>query len=133
MNREKIDYTRLNPRAQENYNSAKLASLMADYGYACIRLSDDYNGADLIALREGEPAMHIQLKGRLTIKRSYIGKDLYIAFPIAGEFFVVPHDELTALCDEARYLSTKSWINDGSWHTGRPSKTMTAALQTFKL
>ena len=48
---------------------AKLAARMADYGYTCLRLSDDYNGADLIALREGEEAIHIQLKGRVTIKQ----------------------------------------------------------------
>lgn len=50
MNREKIDYTQLNARAQENFLYAKLSAQLADYGYTCLRLSDDYNGADLIAL-----------------------------------------------------------------------------------
>ena len=38
MNREKIDYTQLNARAQENFLYAKLSAQLADYGYTCLRL-----------------------------------------------------------------------------------------------
>jgi len=133
MNRSKIDYRKLNPRAQENFLYAKLASQLADYGYTSLRLSDDYNGADLIALREGEAALHIQLKGRITIKPEYMNKGLYIAFPIDGEFYVLPHDELVDICDERGYLKTRAWLDQGKWHVGNPPKAMIERLQDYKV
>jgi hypothetical protein len=47
---KKVLYKNLNSRHQENYNFTKVASTQADYGYNCLRLSDDYHGADFIAL-----------------------------------------------------------------------------------
>ncbi len=133
MNRTKIDYHKLNSRAQENYNADKLGALMADYGYHCMRLSDDYNGADMIALREGEEALHIQLKGRVMIKPEYMNKGLYIAFPINGEFYVLLHDTLVDICGERGYLNTRAWLEQGKWHVGTPPKDMILRLQEFKL
>lgn len=133
MNREKINYRDLNARAQENHLSAKLASALADYGYNCLRLSDDYNGADMIALREGEPAMHIQLKGRVTIKPEYQGKGLFMAFPINNEWYVMPHDELVGVCRARGYCETRAWKEQGKWHVGTPPKEMIQTLQPFKL
>ena len=40
----------------------KLCAVLADCGYFTIRRTDDYKGADLIAQREGEEPMMIQLK-----------------------------------------------------------------------
>lgn len=133
MNREKVNYTQLNPRAQENFLYAKLAARMADYGYTCLRLSDDYNGADLIALREGEDAMQIQLKGRVTIKPEYMNKELYMAFPINSDFYVLLHDDLVRICGDRGYLKTRAWLEQGKWHVGKPPKAMIETLQPFKL
>ena len=133
MNRQRIDYTQLNSRAQENYNADKLGALMADYGYHCMRLSDDFNGADMIALREGEETLHIQLKGRVMIKPEYMNKGLYIAFPIKGDFYVLLHDTLVEICGERGYLETRAWLEQGKWHVGNPPKAMIEMLQPFKL
>ena len=133
MNREKVSYSDLNARAQENYLYAMLAAQLAPYGYTCLRLSDDYNGADLIALREGEEAMHIQLKGRVTIKSEYQSKGLYMAFPINGEFYVLLHDDLVDICGNRGYLETRAWREQGKWHVGNPPKAMIETLKPFKL
>lgn len=133
MNRQKIEYSQLNARAKENFNAAKLASLMADYGYTCLRLSDDYNGADLIALRDGEDAMHIQLKSRLTVSKKYGGKGLYMAFPVADGWHVLPHDKLVQIASEHGYLGSKSWIEDGAYSTGKPSASLRHLLREYKL
>ena len=72
MNRTHIDYSHdLNGRQKENHNAAKLSAVLADYGYFIMWLNDDYNGADLIALREGEESMMIQLKSAPTISQKY--------------------------------------------------------------
>lgn len=94
MNLTKIDYAALNDRQKENYNFQKIAAILADYGFNCIRLSDDYMGADFLALHiDGTTVLKVQLKGRLNLEDKYVGKDLFVAFPDKGRWFLVPHDE----------------------------------------
>ena len=65
-----VRYEDLTSRQQENYNFQKLASRLADYGYNCLRLSDDWQGADFIACHiDGNSFIKVQLKGRLSIDR----------------------------------------------------------------
>ena len=66
MNRTHIKYADLNSRQKENYNAAKLGSVLANFGYFTMWLYDDYNGADLIALREAGEPMMIQLTKKST-------------------------------------------------------------------
>ena len=49
MKLTKINYDDLNPRQQEAYNFQKAASVLADYGFNCIKLADDWQGADFLA------------------------------------------------------------------------------------
>ena len=44
-----INYAELNSRQKEAYNFQKLAAALADYGFNCIKLSDDWQGADFLA------------------------------------------------------------------------------------
>lgn len=81
----KIEYRSLNSRQQENYNFQKVAALLADYGFNCLRLSDDWQGADFIACHiDGQTFLKVQLKGRLTIDKKYVGKGIHIAFLHGG-------------------------------------------------
>ena len=82
MNRTRVRYSDLNARQQENYNSAKLSAILADYGYFTMWLNDDYNGADMIALREGQEALLIKLKSRPFIGKKYRNKGLLIGLPV---------------------------------------------------
>jgi hypothetical protein len=94
MEMRKIEYAALNDRQKENYNFQKCAAILAGYGFNCIRLSDDYKGADFIALHiDGTTELRVQLKGRLNLEDKYAGKNLFIAFPDNGRWFLVPHDE----------------------------------------
>lgn len=54
MNLKKIIYTELNSKQKENYNFHKVASALADYGYNSMRLNDDWQGADFIAVKGDE-------------------------------------------------------------------------------
>ena len=64
---------------KENYNYHKVASSLADYGYDSMRLNNDWEGADFIAVK-GDDMLKIQLKGRLTVDKKYLNKDLHISF-----------------------------------------------------
>ena len=36
--------------------------------------------------------LKVQLKGRLTVEERYVGKNIYIAFPYCGRWYLYPHD-----------------------------------------
>ncbi|MDG1322607.1 MAG: hypothetical protein P8P31_02955, partial [Porticoccaceae bacterium] len=71
MKLKRIVYSELNAKQKENYNYHKVSALLADYGFSGILLSDDYNGADFIALHSDGSHMMVQLKGRWTIDKKY--------------------------------------------------------------
>ena len=73
MNFKKIIYSKLNSRQKENYNYQKVSSVLADYGFQTIKLSDDWKGADFLAQHtDGKTSLKIQLKSRLTLDKKYL-------------------------------------------------------------
>ena len=44
MGLQRINYSELNARQKEIYNFQKLAAILADYGFNCIKMSDDWQG-----------------------------------------------------------------------------------------
>jgi hypothetical protein len=68
MKLAKIQYSTLNSRQKEIFNFQKVAGLLADYGFHCIQLSDDWHGADFLAYhKDGVETLRVQLKSRLSI------------------------------------------------------------------
>jgi hypothetical protein len=122
IKRERVDYNKLNARQQENYNCVKLASVLVDYKFTVIRLSDDWKGADLIAVhKDGETDLKIQLKSRLTFQKKYQGKGLWIAFcervPGAGfdTWFLYDHDTFLREWALKEIEHTESWQKHGGY------------------
>ena len=124
----RINYKKLNPRQQENYNYQKLSAALADYGFVTLRLSSDWRGADLIAQHTDDVTfLKIQLKGRLTFCEYYIGKDLHIAFPLDDDWYVYPHDELLEKVHKINGLKdTLSWTEKGVYST--PSRSLSKRI-----
>lgn len=117
---KRINYPELKSRQQENYNFQKIAALLADYGYNCLRLSDDWLGADFIASHiDGNQFLKVQLKSRLEVNRKYSGKNIYIAFPHKEDWYVFPHDEVMDILLANGFLTgTKSWDVGGAYSWG---------------
>ena len=42
---DKVNYHSLNAKQKENFNFQKVSTAFADYGFNCIQLTDDWNGA----------------------------------------------------------------------------------------
>ena len=62
MDLKHIDPKKLLPRQKENYNFQKMAGLLADYGFNCIRLTDDWKGADFLAVHiNGKTLLRVPL------------------------------------------------------------------------
>lgn len=71
MKLKKIKYSDLNARQKEIYNFQKVAAILADYGFNCIKLADDWQGADFLAYhKDGKETLRIQLKA---LRKNMIG------------------------------------------------------------
>ena len=106
----------LNAKQKEIYNFQKIAAVLADYGFNCIKLQDDWQGADFLAYhKDGSQTLKVQLKSRVTIDVKYRGKDLHIAFPFGeGVWYLVPHDKLVEHIGK-----NTNWLNTASWERGQ--------------
>jgi len=79
MKLKKIIYSELNSRQKEIFNFQKVAAHLADYGFNCIKLADDWQGADFLAYHiNGSNTLKVQLKSRISIAKKYQEKSLYI-------------------------------------------------------
>uniref|UniRef100_A0A372ISP5 PD(D/E)XK endonuclease domain-containing protein n=1 Tax=Paracidobacterium acidisoli TaxID=2303751 RepID=A0A372ISP5_9BACT len=101
----------MNARQKELFNFQKIAATLADYGFNCIKLADDWQGADFLAYHvNGTSTLKVQLKSRLTIDRRYSGKDIWMAFPHGGHWYLVKHD-----CLIEKVLANTDWLSSSSW------------------
>jgi hypothetical protein len=135
LNLTRIKYKHLNARQKENYNYQKLAAILADYGFVTMRLSSDWKGADLIAQHiDGETFLKVQLKGRLTFCKKYIGKGLHIAFPYGGGWYIYPHDEfLERVHKLTRFKNTLAWTESGTYSFALLTKPLLQILDPYQI
>ena len=127
----KINYRELNGRQKEAFNFQKAAGKLADYGFNCLKLSDDWQGADFLAYhKDGKQTLRVQLKSRLHISEKYSGKDIYMCFPLHENWYLVKHDRLEKLVGRhTTYLTSKSWKKDGGYSTCNPNSRLLEALK----
>ena len=114
---KKVNYKDLNSRQKENYNFHKVSSKLADYGFNSMRLNDDWEGADFISINNDE-MIKVQLKGRFTIDKKYIGKDIFISFLEDEKVKIYKHDDALAVIPENVKIS-KSWSEVGNYSWGK--------------
>ena len=136
MNFKKIIYSKLNSRQQESYNYQKVSSRLADYGFQTIKLSDDWKGADFLAQHtDGKTLLKIQLKGRFSINKKYLDKDIYICYMFRDNLYLYPHDEAVEyILNNSTVANTSSWKNKGYYDWNNPPpKQYQNFLRKFKL
>ena len=131
----RIDPATLNARQKENYNFIKVSAALADYGFMTMRLSSDWQGADFIAQHiDGETFLKVQLKSRLAFAEKYPRKNIYVAFPNEGDWYIYPHDTLLErVLAETGMGKTKSWSGDGSYTFPDISVQLRTLLQPYML
>ena len=132
----RVRYADLNARQKENYNFQKVSAVLADFGFTTLRLTDDWQGADFIAQHiDGETFLKVQLKGRLTFGTKYVGKDLYVAFPHAGSWYLYPHDDVlqTVMRETDTIRGTTSWDERGGYSFGGLSRHMAALMEPYRI
>jgi hypothetical protein len=132
---QRVSYSKLSAKQQEIYNFQKVASVLAEYGFNCIKLADDWRGADFLAYhKDGDATLKVQLKGRLTVDKKYLAKDLHIAFPLSDGWCFIEHDLLVEKVREStNWLNTNSWIENHAYSSANPSKKLSTLLEEFVL
>jgi hypothetical protein len=79
-------------------------------------------GVDFILYRESDNELRkVQLKSRWTIDRKYINRDIWVAFPIAGDWYLIPHDTMVADGKADGVTLTASWLEKGAYSRPRLS------------
>ena len=133
MQLQRIKYSDLNARQKEVYNFQKVAALLADYGFNCLKPSEDWQGADFLAYhKDGRKTLRVQLKSRLHIAKKYSGRDLHMCFPVHKTWYLVPHDDLVrALGRRTTFLQSESWLGGGAYSSVKPNQKMLEWLKRF--
>lgn len=133
---QRVAYSVLNSRQQENYNFHKISARLAEYGFNCLRLTDDWQGADFIACHiDGETFLKVQLKGRLVIDRKYQGKDIHVAFILDNDVYLYPHDQLVSHMQANELIGANSvtWHEKGFRSWPRPPAWAIKFLEEFRI
>ena len=130
----KTPYAELNARQKENFNFQKVSAVLAEYGFVTFRLSDDWQGADFIALHISGQVLRVQLKSRLTFSRKYHGKNLHVAFASGETWYLYDHDELLAKVLESTSIgTTRSWLDHGLYSFPGLSKELANLLEDYRI
>ena len=134
-NFKKIKYSSLKPKQQESYNYQKISSVLAEYGFNTIKLSDDWEGADFIAQHiNKKDFIKVQLKGRILVSKKYQNKGLWIALRTSNKVYFYPHDEfLEFVLLNSNIANTSSWKVKGEYHWPRTPQRFYKFLNEYLL
>ena len=133
MELRRVEFKKLSPKQKEIYNFQKSAAVLAEYGFNCIKLADDWQGADFLAYhKDADTTLKVQLKSRLGIDKKYEGKEIWMNFPIKGVWHLVPHDTLLEFVPDA-WKKSESWLKGGKYTTANPSRELREKLRPYAL
>ena len=121
--------SKLSSAAIETINRNALVTVALKCGFnAYLPVCDE--GIDLILHNEGTGDTRlVQLKGRWTIDKKYVDRNIWIAFPYEGDWYVVPHDILVS--QGVRHTESISW-QKGTYSKASPSKQDLEGLITYR-
>ena len=111
----------------------ELSSALLKIGYnVFIPVFDE--GVDLIAHRERDGDIKIiQQKSRWTIDRKYRDRNIWIAFPNDGAWYLIRHDTMLTWPEVQNFLKTSSWQTRGIYNVAKPSKALRSRFQHYSL
>jgi hypothetical protein len=124
--------SRYRSQVREVINRNALVTLALEHGFNAFLPVYD-GGVDFILYREEDAMVRkVQLKGRWYIDRKYEGRDIWIAFHVAGDWYLAPHDHLVAMGERMGFTRTSSWQEGGAYSCPRPSQAMTQELAPYR-
>jgi hypothetical protein len=125
--------SRYRTQVREVINRNALVSSALEAGYNAFLPVYD-GGVDFILYNEDNGDLRkVQLKGRWYIDRKYEGRDIWIAFHDAGQWYLAPHDELVVLGGKFGFTNTASWTTGGAYSCPKLSKAMLTELEVYRM
>jgi hypothetical protein len=113
--------SRYRSQVREVINRNTVVSLALEQGFNAFLPVYD-GGIDFILYHESDLKVRkVQLKARWTIDRKYVGRDIWIAFPVAGDWYLMPHDEMLRDAESEGVTKTNAWMKDGLYSRPRMS------------
>ncbi len=123
--------TRYRSQVREVINRNTVVSLALEQGYNAFLPVYD-GGVDFILYHESDGVLRkVQLKGRWTIDRKYSGRDIWIAFPIADDWYLMPHDEMVKQA-EPGVVQSLSWTKEGLYSRPKLSKAVKKQCEPYR-
>jgi hypothetical protein len=123
---------RYRSQVREVINRNTVVSLALDEGFNAFLPVYD-SGVDFVLYRECDGLVRkVQLKSRWTIERKYVGRDIWIAFPMGSDWYLMPHDEMLAYAETDGVTQTASWIEGGSYSRPRPSAALVTQCAPYR-
>lgn len=104
-------------KATETYNFHKAAGVLAEYGFDCVRVVNDWRGADFIAYHATKRvALPVQLKSCLIISENLLDHpELYFCFTLdktGGNWYLIQYGRLhdIVLQSAPQWFKSKTWL-----------------------
>jgi hypothetical protein len=112
---------RYRSQIREVVNRNTVVSLALEQGFnAYLPVYD--GGVDFILYRENDGELRkVQLKSRWTIDRKYLGRGIWVAFPVGADWYLMPHDTMHAMAAAEGVTQTASWTDHGAYSRPRLS------------
>ena len=124
--------SRYRSQVREVINRNIVVSLALEQGFNAFLPVYD-GGVDFVLYRESDGVIRkVQLKSRWMIDKKYIGRDIWMAFPINNVWHLMPHDKMLELAKGDGTTETLAWINGGAYSRPRPSAAVIAECQPYR-
>ena len=104
---------------------------LLELGWMTYNPSADVGGVDWIMINlETSELKKIQQKGRITIDKKYLNKEIWIATIIQNQVFIFPHDYILETESGKKAKLTTSW-EKGHYNWPKPPKSLLNDLQQY--
>ena len=124
--------SRFRTQIKEVINRNIVVSLALEQGFNVFLPVYD-GGVDFVLYRETDGVIRkVQLKSRWMIEKKYIGRDIWMAFPIGDVWHLMPHDEMLRLSEADGTTKTKAWTEGGAYSRGKPSAAVVAECAPYQ-
>lgn len=124
--------SRYRSQIREVINRNIVVSLALEQGFNAFLPVYD-GGVDFILYHEEKNVVRkVQLKGRWMIDKKYIGRDIWMAFPIGSDWYLMPHDEMLKMAEASGVTQTASWTEAGAYSRPRPSAEVIAQCVPYR-
>lgn len=120
----------------ESYNFHKAASVLVEYGFDCVRIPNDWRGADILAYHsETGQTLEVQLKTCLVIAKKYLPYEgLYMCFPLdgTGNWYLIKHSCLMEIVrKKTNWLDSNKWKKEKEYFSYKGNEALREALKDF--